>query len=88
MKEIILRDNDSRFLEIIMQSIRKIDPEALFIVKQYLKQIKIEIQSKEECRSKIFNKLYNLHSAFGLMFKPSQFIKKDKNIIYFDLESE
>lgn len=79
-----LRENDAKFLEIVFQEIRKIHQEALFNVVQYVHSVRVEIQSKEEFRGKIFNKLYHLHKLFGLHFKPTQFIKRDKNIISFD----
>lgn len=84
----IMRDNDAKFLEIVFQNVRKIDPNALFNIVQYLHNMRIEIQSSEEFRGKIFNKLYHLHKLFGLDFQSSQFIKRDKNIISFDLNQK
>jgi hypothetical protein len=83
-----IRDNDAKFLEILFKEIRKIDPDVLFEITQYLFAIRVEIQSSEQHRGRIFNKLHHIHKLFGLQFKPSQFIKRDKNLISFDLISD
>jgi len=80
-------DNDSKFLEKVFKEVRKIDPNVLIEITQYLFSIRVELQSSEEFRGKIFNKLHYIHRLFGLTFTPSQFIKKDKNIISFELTS-
>lgn len=84
----VLRDNDYKFLEIVFQNVRKIDPNAIFNVVQFVKSLRVEIQSDEQYRGLIFNKLHHLHKIFGLTFNSTQFIKRSKNIISFDLTSE
>lgn len=82
-----LRENDGIFLKKVFEEIRKIDPEILIDVTQYLFLVRIQLQSKEEFRARLFNKLHHIHRMFGLKFTPTEFIKRDKNIISFDLNS-
>lgn len=84
--QVILRDNDSRFIEIILQEIRKIDPKALFNITHFPRTTRIQIQSCAELRGRLFNKLHHLHRLYGLSFTPTQFIKRDKNLITFELK--
>lgn len=81
-----LRDNDNKFLEKIFQEVKKLDPKALFDIVYYPSSIRVKIQLNESYRGQIFNKLHHLHNLYGLRFKPTSFIKKDKNLITFDLE--
>lgn len=81
----ILRENDKRFIELILQEVRKIDEKALFNILYFPSNVRIQIQSGEEHRTQIFNKLHHIHKIFGLQFKLTQFIKKAKTLISFDL---
>jgi len=86
MEKLVLRDNDYKFLEVVFKNIRTIDQDAIFNILNFPTTIRVEIQSKEEYRGLIFNKLHHLHRIFGLQFNSTQFIKRDKNIISFDLK--
>lgn len=85
MNNQVLRDNDSKFLEVIFREIRKIDENVLFNVLYYPSNITVQLQSQEQLRGKIFNKLHHIHNIFGLKFSPTQFLRRDKTLISFDL---
>ncbi len=85
MERPVISDNNQRFIELVLIEVRKIDSNALFDINYYPSLVRIRIQADEQLRGKLFNKLHHLHNSYGLRFTPTQFIKRDKTIISFDL---
>ncbi len=82
---LVLRDNDAAYLELIFREIRKIDHKVLFNVVYFPSSVRVQLQCDETLRGKVFNKLHHIHNIFGLKFKPTQFIKRTKSLVTFDL---
>lgn len=82
----ILPDNDLKVIEILISEVKKIEPKALIDIHYFPCLVTIKIQSDYSERSTIFNKLRHVHNLYGIKFTPTQFIKRDKNLISFDLK--
>lgn len=83
MSKAILRDNDSKFLEILVREVKILDPNALINITSIVHSHQIDIQSEK--RFDILSRIKQLHYQFGLPFKATEFIKSKISKISFQL---
>ncbi len=83
MSKAILRDNDQKFLELIIREVRKV--EGIINIRSIIHTHRIDVQVQEKFKDEIFNVIKNLHAQFGLVFKASEFIKDKNTLISFQL---
>jgi hypothetical protein len=83
MSKAILRDNDSKFLELVILSVKTIDPKAIVNITSILHTHQVDIQVKDH--KIVFQEIKRLHSLYGLDFKATEFIKNRDTIISFTL---
>lgn len=83
MSKAILRDNDSKFLEILIREVKSIDQNALINITSIVRSHQVDIQSEK--RFDILSKVKELHYQFGLTFQATEFIKSKISKISFQL---
>lgn len=85
MSKAILRDNDAKFLELIIREIRRVN--GIIDIYSIIHTHQIDVQVEEIYKDEIFTFIKNLHSRFGLEFKATEFIKDKNTLISFQLTS-
>ncbi len=83
MSKAILKDNDHKFLELIIRGIKQKDPNCLVNITSIIHSHVIEIQT--ELKDELFYFIKELHASFGLPFQATEFIRKNLTIISFQL---
>ncbi len=85
MSKAILRDNDSKFLELVIKSARTIDPACVVNIVSILHTHQVDIQTSRDLHRDLFKAIRILHGLYGLEFKATEFIKNKDTLISFQL---
>lgn len=85
MSKAVLRDNDSKFLELIVAKVRTIDPTCIVNIVSILHTHQVDIQTSRDLHTYIFKEIRYLHGLYGLEFKATEFIKNKDTLISFQL---
>jgi hypothetical protein len=82
----MLADNDYKFIELIKNTAKQIDPDCTFTLVSIVFSHRLEVKTEKRYKNAIFYKIRDLYKLYNIPLKTSQFIKDRQSVLSFEFK--